>query len=58
MRSRRADRHRARLGEPGTKTFQVVVPDADVGYSSSPGADGVERVDATHVYWASTMGIR
>lgn len=43
---------------PGSATPELVVEDDDFGSSNSPGADGMLRVDATHVYWASSTDVR
>jgi hypothetical protein len=43
---------------PDSAMPELVVVDDDFGYSNSPGADGMLRVDATHVYWASSTDIR
>lgn len=43
---------------PGSATPELVIEDDDFGSSNSPGADGMLRVDATHVYWASSTDIR
>jgi len=43
---------------PGSATPELVVEDDDFGSSNSPGADGMLRVDTTHVYWASNTDVR
>jgi hypothetical protein len=43
---------------PGSATPELVVENDDFGSSNSPGADGMLRVDATHVYWASSTDVR
>lgn len=43
---------------PDSTAPELVVEDDDFGYPNSPGADGMLRVDASHVYWASSSDIR
>lgn len=43
---------------PGSAKPELFITDNDFGYPNSPGADGMLRVDATLVYWASSGDIR